>query len=351
MRSFGLVWAAVAACGDPTKTTTGDTGTPVTDSPTVTDTPTDTGTVDTDTTEPVPPQDVRFAIDGAWEGTALLVYGVDLDFGVTTGLHASSVADGAFVNVTLPPPPPSALLPLDPSDPSTLAAFYLAGLVADADGDGAKDAGEAYVGVSPAVLVYIEAEGGLSLPYKVLGIHAGWNALDLDTLSGYPSAFPLDAIPVSAPAQVTTASISGTFTGKGAPRIALVPGNQYGPFTDVLYDAEAGDWAIAVDGEPPASHLVYGSSDIPDGSALEIPASYDDLDGSASLTAGDVAIDPACTADQRDVVLAWFPHLEDLFVTYLLEARSGWMVIADPEAEFEILGAEVTDLSIGPCGP
>jgi hypothetical protein len=160
-------------------------------------------------------------------------------------------------------------------------------------------------------------------------------------------------IPVNAPGTAMTALLSGTYPGVDPRRLALLPANQLdgGTLTDVLYDQPLGaKWAIALDGAPPASHLVTDDPTIPVGSAFELPASFVDTDKSGSVSEKDTFADGVCTSDGRTVWLAWIPPSDDLFFTLIVQGRSGWVGIIDPESTTqEITGNELTDLVVGPC--
>lgn len=334
---------------EPTDDKTGDTGTSVPDSPT----PTDTGTPITDTAPLGPPETLTFAIDGDAANTAIIIRQVDLDAGTIGAMWGSGLAAGATASVTVDAPSASDLAPLDPQDPTIVGAFFLVGLLAD-DGDAQQDAGEVFVGVSPGLLVYLAADDALSIPLKVAGLHLGWNAFAIDPVTEAPIVYDTDAIPVVAPAPTLDLSLSGTWAGKDPARLALAPATQlYGTgFTEVLYDAPlAADWTVALSGAPPVSHQAAGDPNVPDGTAIEVPTSYTDTDASESLSVADTLLDPMCTADDRVVWAVWFPHAEDLFFTYLLQARSGWMAVADPTVAFAVLPeTEVTGLHVGACG-
>jgi hypothetical protein len=220
------------------------------------------------------------------------------------------------------------------------------------------DAGEVFTGYSPAFVVFLQSDGGLSLPLKLFGLRSGWNALEIAADSPYPVALPLDSIPVVAPEPSTEATVSGTWTAPvttGTPGpatwLGLVPASDYsGMYLDVLYDDPiTPDWSITVTGEPPLTHQLPGNPYVAAGTALEVPVTFEDTDASGSLTPGDLILDSVCTADLRPVALAWFPATDDLLLTFVTQAQSGWVVVADPEGTLEILGTDLGELTIGGC--
>lgn len=337
-----LLW--VVACTGETKTTpTGDTGT-------TEDTVTDT-TTEPPPPEPAPPVDVTFVIEGAFEDALVVVEPLDIATGQTGAPVAEAAATGSSVTVTIPGP--TALEPLDPADPTTLAALYISGLAVDRDGDGEHDAGEEFVGVSPAILLYLQAEEGLSLPLKIAGLTLGWNALELAPDGSLVNVFSLDAVPMELGTPTLDASLSGTYDALDARQLTLVAATQLdsGVVADSYFDGPlTAEWTIAVSGEPPVSHQIVGEPGLPDGLALEVPLTYTEADEVAGFSVGDTVLDPVCLADGRNVVLAWLPPTDDLAFTYSVQGAWGWVALADfGGSAGEFLGPAATDLVIGGC--
>jgi hypothetical protein len=342
MRLSALLFLIAACTGDTKTTTTGDTGT-------TEDTVTDTETTDT-TEPPPPPAEVTFVIDGAFAGTVLVVEQLDLATGLTGAPVAEAAAAGASVTVTIPGP--TSLEPLDPADPTTLAALYIAGLAVDEDGGGDLDAGEVFAGVSPAVLLYLQAEEGLSLPLKIAGLSLGWNAIELGADGGLVNVFDLDAVPMHVADPTLEASLSGSYDALDARQLTLVAATQLetGVVEDSYFDGPlTAEWTMAVSGEPPVSHVIVGDPGLPQGFALELPLTYTEADEVAGFSAGDTVLDPVCTADGRPVVLAWVPRLDDLALAFSLQGAWGWVAVADFDGASEFLGADATDLVVGGC--
>lgn len=315
---------------------------------------------DSDSGTPEP--DLSFDLSGSWEGSTLTLIQFDVaNFGSDTWTFGdvllSAPADATPLQLAAGEPPEGHLVEADPENaPGMLAAIYVAALHADEDGDGQHDAGEAWVGVSPDLVVYLS--GAVSGELTAAGFIEGWNAMELPTGEGPPTRVDPLAVPLPASfAPVTELEIGGSVSGavSGGERMALQPFVTFdgSEVDEILLDELLTDpWSMSVSGAPPADHvgiLGDGSGPISE-AALEIPVTYVDVDGSGDFNGGDQPLYAACNGDAA-VALIWLEPPTELQTAFFLSSMgvgAGWAALQIGEAGgAPLTEAERTSLDFG----
>jgi hypothetical protein len=190
----------------------------------------------------------------------------------------ATVIPAASFTLDLPTPDPGDETLDDSLIGDRLAARFFASVHDDTDGDGVVDTDEVVLAIGDGELVYAEAS---SMP-----LAAGWNLLGFGSGGfAYQAAITtIDTFTFTPDAPLT---LSGTVTVEGtAPRVAVAS------VGELLAD-EPVTTTFAVTLDHRASAFDAGA--FPRGALVGLLA-YDDLDGSASFSAGDTRLGGACTA-------------------------------------------------------
>ena len=210
-------------------------------------------------------------------------------------VQAAAVLDTTSFALALPSPPSDPLYAETVIGSVLHVAWYLPVLHQDLDGDAAWSAGEDFVGVGRSLPAWVEGEIPEELAAQ--GVVEGWNAFvlgedDLPAAVEDPLTVPLPAnlVPVG------TVTLGGTLASVAPEGLHLVAQPLGGlDVAAALFDLPLTDpWEIAVEGEPPADHVLALESwryaheqllaELPEGSGGEEPwyalACVDDLQAS-----------------------------------------------------------------------
>ncbi|MCK6523699.1 hypothetical protein L6R49_19995 [Myxococcota bacterium] len=239
-------------------------------------------------------------------------------------LDATSAA-GTTATFTLGRPPAEQLAELDPDGlPGLYAAFYFAAAWDDTNGDATKGGSETYLGAGRVFPTYFE--GDMPMELLLAGVVPGWNALEFVDGQDLPKVYPIEAIPLPlglrpTPSYTLTGGVAEgiELTGRGLTVVPSVDGA-----TTALHDQALTDpWSLTFSGAPPADHF---DRDAGLGTAVEIPLSYLDLDGSGGLTEGDAAAEAVCV-DDRTVAMLYVTPPTELYTAWVLTLQglgTGW---------------------------
>jgi hypothetical protein len=182
---------------------------------------------------------------------------------------------------------------LDPEKyPDLFGAYYFSALWTD-DGDAVHEDDEVYVGFSPMTLVFLS--GDIPADLAAWGLVEGWNAVEL---SDPPVLGSVDAIPMPqslVPNEALT--VGGSYLGTDPVEdmgLVVLPSVAFdgSSVERLLVDTHMSDpWTISFEGAPPEDHLVESNGLL---FAMEVVLGHQDLDGSGTFTAGDVAVYTSC---------------------------------------------------------
>lgn len=167
------------------------------------------------------------------------------------------------VELTLEPPEDY----LEATDvPGMFVAFFV-GAVHEDDGDDKWDPDEAWFGSSTFLSAYLD--GVIPPEVSDLGLHQGWNALELGRGEGIFVGDPLSQpLPVAFSGSLTMSGTHDDTIDDDARVTTLAASAFAGTATDALDDSAIvdGEWSLRLSGEPPADH-------------------YADIDGNGSVEA------------------------------------------------------------------
>ena len=286
---------------------------------------------DTDSDADADAQTVTFDLYDELGGLAVqLVHITDFEAEDPFGDELDAVAvSGTTASFTLGRPPEDHINALDPDGlPGLYAAFYFAAAWDDKNGDTTKSGGEAYLGAGRVFPTYFEGEMPMSL--LLAGFLPGWNALEFVDGQDLPSVSPIDAVPLPLSLRPTLAyTLTGgvaegiDLTGRG---LTVVP-SMDGASSALVDQALTNPWSLSFSDAPPDDHF---ERDGGLGTAVEIPLSYLDLDGSGSLSDGDAAAEAVCL-DDRAVAMLYVEPPTELYAAYVLTLQglgAGWSPLA-----------------------
>lgn len=314
---------------------TGDTGIEdIDDTDTADDSGEDTGE---DTGEEVETEQLTWWVEGDWAGTHFGLVHLEPpaseDAGYTMGTVEWSAPAADSVTLDLPAPRIELMTEI-PELPGLSLAFFAGGLFMD-DGDGTWDSDEGWVGVSLEWSIYID--GVLPPDLLAVGLHEGWNAINLTAAE--PQASALDAMSVTLAYRE-----SMTFEGYAdetighSDRVAMLPGSIFGGMlpTSLYGDIALADdksWSIELDGPPPWDHFADTDGDGTQ-EAFELPYAYTDADHSGGISEGDPGLGVGCI--DGEAVIGWWieppTDILSLFSYSSYGASIGWNAL--------VLGAE-----------
>ncbi len=271
------------------------------------------------------------------------------------------------VTVFDPPAPALALLDESADYPGLyFGDWFVAAVVEDSNGDGAWNAGEAFVGMplsAEFISQYLEYVGGTLSPEAVEdGWGLGWYVMYYETGPccdfGPPDiATSLNLLAIDIPEVGGTAALADP----ADVRIELVntlPELQGAPaMVDVPYSET---WALSLPFVPPAESVMADSALDGVTHSVGTVVAYRDVDGSGSETAGDQRLGMLCDGGYA-IGVEWVEAPDDLpEATYLSRFgfRTGWQLGVLQSGRLEPLGfvsddppLDPTDLSLSAsCG-
>ena len=280
---------------------------------------------DTDSDADADAQTFTFELGEDGDGVAVqLVHILSFESEDPFGDELDAVAaSGSAASFTLGRPPEAHLAELD-GVPGLYGAFYFAAAWDDPNGDAVKASGETYLGAGRVFPTYFE--GDMPMELLLAGIVPGWNALEFVDGQDLPTVYSIEAAPLPLGLRPTAAvTLSGTvaegidLAGRGLTTVPSVDGA-----SSALHDQALTDpWSLTFSGTPPADHFDREGGL---GTAVEIPLTYLDLDGSGALSEGDAPAEAVCVGDDAVAVLYVEPPTA-LYTAWVLTLQGlgvGW---------------------------
>jgi hypothetical protein len=304
--------------------------------------------------------ELSFVLDGALGGTALaLTWAWPTEDGYLEGEVLSTAAvEGELLELSGLEVPSDALVELAPDHyPGLYAAMYVPSLFEDLDEDLEVDQGEIVVGAGLVWPLWLEGE--IPAEAALLGIQAGWNAIDFGQADSIDFQRPFD-LPVSATLwPVESITIGGGLDDSPSPdpRLSVRPGqaDEHGTLVvmegvEPLADIAMGwtqPWSLRIDGPPPEDHLIpHGASGWV--GALEFLRMYLDEDGSGDLSEPDSLLDAICLGDEGAYLAYSLPLTSPTTAFYYawMGMPVGWAALTgtDPESWVIMDEAQAGDL-------
>jgi len=240
--------------------------------------------------------------------------------------------DGLSSSLTLPSPPASDLSEIEDL-PGTLLGIYQPMLVQDEDGDQSHSEGEAFVGISPTLLIYLDGE--LDPALVLMGLGLGWWSMDALTGDIGPAELDLSLNLMDRGLDL----VGGELEGDPAPdaRVAMFSAiDELGEVDPVLDQALSSPWTIDLSAGPPEAHQYSGPDLLGAVLAMETVVAYQDLDRSGGPSDGDGILGTLCREGSA-VSLMWGQAPDTFSAAWFMGVfgtRAGWQLVAvDPLTE------------------
>ncbi len=307
--------------------------------------------------------DIGFELSGVLEGTAFaLTWAWPQEDGYLEGdvLHTAAV-DGAALWIASLEVPAEHLVELSPEQfPGLMAAMYLPSLFEDIDGDVELDDGEIIVGAGLIWPLWLE--GDVPAEAALLGLQAGWNAIDYSVADSISFPSP-EGLPLGADLwPVEQLTIGGTLEESDAldPRLSVRAGQQGEDGTLVVVEGVEplddvgmawGDaWSVTIEGPPPEDHIVAHGASGWEG-ALEFLRMYQDDDSSGDYSESDPLLDAICL-DGEGAYLAYSQPLESVTTAFYyawMGMPAGWAALTGTDPETWVIMGQTQSTDLGHC--